>query len=112
VERGFVNETRLEVRVAGKHGLDVDDGRAVDGADAQTIFDDLAHGDRVKAYRIWAVGRARREYASKLTARVRAWMNLQDVAAGAMKPSDRQVAGEWAKSADAQKWEQSRSAAR
>jgi hypothetical protein len=86
-----VNETRLEVWVAGKHGLDVDDGRAVDGfdgADAQAIFDNLAHGDRMKAYRIWAVGRARREYASKLTARVRAWMNLQDVAAGVMKPSE------------------------
>jgi hypothetical protein len=39
--------------------LDVDDGRAVDGfdgADAQAIFDDLAHGDRVKAYRIGRSG--------------------------------------------------------
>jgi len=48
---------------------------------------DLADGDVVKAYWIWTVGRARREYASKLTARVRAWMNPQNVAAGAMKPS-------------------------
>ena len=80
----------LEVWVAGKRRLDVDDGRTVDGfdgADAQAIFDDLADGDVVKAYWIWTVGRARREYASKLTARVRAWMNPQNVAAGAMKPS-------------------------
>lgn len=76
--------------MAGNHGLDIDDGSAVDGfdgADAQAILDHLAHDDGMKAYRIWAVGRSRREYASKLTARVRAWMNLQDVAAGAMKPS-------------------------
>ena len=76
--------------MAGKHRLDVDDGRTVDGfdgADEQAIFVELAHGDVVKAYRIWTIGRARREYASKLTARVRAWMNLQNVAAGAMKPS-------------------------
>jgi hypothetical protein len=62
--------TITEVWVAGKHGLDVDDGSAFDGADAQAILDHLAHGDGMKADGIWAVGRARGEYASKLTARV------------------------------------------
>src|SRR5207244_3226375 len=48
---------------AAVHGFDVDDRRSVDGfdgTDPQAVLLDLADGDRMKAERIWAVGRASR----------------------------------------------------
>ena len=46
---------------ARKHRFDVNDGRTVDGfdgADPQPILDDPAHGDAMKAQRIWPVWRS------------------------------------------------------
>jgi hypothetical protein len=82
--------TFLEVLEARKNWLDVNNGRAVDGfdgADAQPILDDLAHGNAMEAQRIWPVGRSRRKYARKRKAPIRARMNLEHVAPGAVQPS-------------------------
>ena len=72
-----------------KHGFDVNDWRAVDGfdwTDSQTVLGDPAHSDAMKADRIWPVRRSGRKDAGKWAAWVRAWMNLQNVAARQVQP--------------------------
>src|SRR5215472_10903998 len=64
---------------SAEDGLDVDDGGAVDGfdgADAQAVPGDFAHGDGMQAERIGPVRGAGGENAGQPPARVRARMNL------------------------------------
>lgn len=80
----------LKVCETRKHRFDVNNRSTVDGldgADPQTVVDNAAHGDAVKAQRIWPIGRTRRKHACKRTAPIGAGMNFQHIASRAVQPS-------------------------
>jgi hypothetical protein len=75
---------------SGKHWFDVNDRTTVDGLhrpNPQTVVGDFAHGDVMKAKRIWSVRRARCKDTSKGAATVRTGMNFQHVTKSQVKPT-------------------------
>src|SRR5260370_5495772 len=62
-----------------------------DEANPQPVLGNPAHGDAMKAQRIWRVGSSRRKYTSKVTALLRARINLQHVAPGPVHRMSRQA---------------------
>src|SRR5690348_1091311 len=81
----------LKIFPARKHRLDVDDGRAVngfDGANAEAISGDLADYDAMQAERVGTVRGARGKDAMESVPGIRARINLEHVAAGAVQPGD------------------------
>src|SRR3712207_3699523 len=72
-----------------EHRLDINDRRAVDRLDwrnANALPGDLQHRHSVQPDRVWAIRRARGEYAGQWCAWVAAWVHLQHIAAGAVQP--------------------------
>jgi len=75
----------------GEHRLDVDHGGAIDGldrSDAQPVPDDPSDDDGMKAQRVRPVGRSRCEDPRERIAPVRARVDLEHIAPGAVQPRD------------------------
>jgi len=59
------SRSRLRVRNAGEHGLQIDDRGPVDGLDGshpEPVPGDFHDPNAMQPERVWSIGRARREY--------------------------------------------------